>query len=303
MRIASTQYHSTMNQALQNVSGETSALMQKMSSGLRLLHPSDDPITSVRLLRLTREEAALNQYRDNIGALKSRLQNNEAYLDGMQADLLQVRDHLVWAADGANSPADLQAMASPLKALRDSLFYTANTRDQEGRYLFSGTATATAAISYDPDAEAGQRYRYDGDTEQQLVVVGNDITESANVSLPELARMLNQLDGTIAKLDAPDLSVADPTVRRNVADSLDCLDLTVAAISSKIAGLGGANNTLDTMDANHGNVSLSNQQAMLTLGELDYAEASVNLNSYMIALQATQKTYGKVSNLSLFDVI
>jgi len=50
-------------------------------------------------------------------------------------------------------------------------------------------------------------------------------------------------------------------------------------------------------------VSLSNQQAMVTLGQLDYGAAAVQLNGYTTAVQATQKAYAKVSALSLFDLI
>ncbi|GAL34464.1 flagellar hook-associated protein FlgL [Vibrio maritimus] len=40
-----------------------------------------------------------------------------------------------------------------------------------------------------------------------------------------------------------------------------------------------------------------------SLEELDYAEASTELNQGMIALEATQKTFARVSGISLFDLI
>lgn len=57
------------------------------------------------------------------------------------------------------------------------------------------------------------------------------------------------------------------------------------------------------MDTNHENVSLSNQQAAITLGQVDYGKAAVELNGYTIAVQAAQKAYGRVSQLSLFNVL
>ena len=76
-----------------------------------------------------------------------------------------------------------------------------------------------------------------------------------------------------------------------------------ASVATDIARLGGAQNTLNTLDTNHANVSLSNKQAQLSVGQLDYGDAAVKLNGYTSALQATQKAYGKIANLSLFDVI
>jgi flagellar hook-associated protein 3 FlgL len=57
----------------------------------------------------------------------------------MVNDMNSGRDLMVWALDGSNTPDDLNAMVTSLTSLRDSLMYNANTVDQEGRYVFSGT--------------------------------------------------------------------------------------------------------------------------------------------------------------------
>ncbi|MFT3857276.1 MAG: flagellar hook-associated protein FlgL [Aquabacterium sp.] len=303
MRIASTQYHSTMTNALQSTQGQLEAVIQQMASGRKLMLPSEDPVTSVRLSRLNREEAALTQYRDNIEALASRLRQNESLLEGMNADLMQARDLLVWAADGGNTTEDVQAMASSLVALRDSLFYSANSRDQEGRHLFSGTATGSPAVTFNSAAPLGTRYTFSGNTVEQKVVVGHGVTQTANVTLQEMPALLNALDDTIAALQTPGVNVNDPATRTRVKAGLLGVDQAISSVSAKVAVLGGAQNTLATLAANHANVSLSNQQSLIKLGQLDYGEASVRLNGYSTALQATQKAYGKVSDLSLFDVI
>lgn len=303
MRISSTQYHQTMNTALQDASSKVGDLMQKMASGMRVLRPSDEPITSVRLSRLTREEAALTQYRDNIAALASRLSRNESYLGGMTNDLMQARDLLIWAANGGNTSDDLNAMANSLKALRDSLFYTTNTKDQEGRYLFSGTATNTATVEYDAVAPLGSRYSFTGNNELQHVVVGKGITQAANVSLSEMAAFLNQLDDTIDALDAAGADVNDAGTRARITAGMDHLDEVLNSLTQKIAKIGGGQNILSTLEDNHANISLSNKQAYIALGQLDYGDAAVKLNGYTMALQATQKAYAKVIGLSLFDVI
>ena len=302
MRIASTQYHNTMNAALQNASARAQEMLERIASGNKLTVPSDDPVTAVRLSRLNREEAALDQYRENISALGTRLQQNEALLDGMSTDLLQVRDLLVWGSDGGNTPEDVAAMAGSLKSLRDSLFFTANSRDQEGRYMFSGTATNTPTLSLDDTQPAGSRYGWTGNAGVQNVVVGNGITQPANVHLDQMAALLNQLDRTISSFESG-VSVNTPAVRAELTTTMTAVDGGIDRISTLIAGIGGAQNTLQTLGDNHANVSLSNKQAGLTLGGLDYSEAAVKLQGYSTALEATQKAYAKVSGLSLFDVI
>ncbi|MBS0348446.1 MAG: flagellar hook-associated protein FlgL [Proteobacteria bacterium] len=303
MRISTTQYHSTMSSTLQTASSRLETIMQKMATGQKLLLPSDDPVTDVRLSRLSREEAAVKQYRDNIGALTVRLRQNEASLDSMNASLQESRDLMVWALNGANTAEDVAAMAASLDSIRGSLFYAANERDQEGRYVFSGTKTATAPIAYDPAQPSGSRYSYQGNLGQQQVVVGNGVTQDVNVTVAEMAAMLNQLDQTASLLGTPAVNVNDPATRAQLTATLQLIDDTKGQFSSKIAKLGGMQNLLETLDGNFANVSLSNQQALIDLGQLDYGDAVVKLNGYTEAAQATQKAYARVSQLSLFDVI
>ncbi|GAB3419365.1 flagellar hook-associated protein FlgL [Massilia agilis] len=300
MRIASTQYQAIMNQSLQFNQDKLSRLTQQMASGQRVMLPSDDPVDNVRLSRLQREESAFTQYRDNIAAVQIRLSKNEGYLQNMINDMMGGRDLLVWASDGGNAPADLQAMIQPLEALRDSLFYNANTIDQEGRYVFSGTATATAPMAYDKTQLPGARYSFVGNTNAQSVVVGNGITQVANENLKGLENLLNQLDKTIATISAPTVDVNDPATRAIVTANLSGFDDTMELLASKIAVMGGTQNILKTLDANHANVSLSNQNAINEIGQLDMAQAATELNGYQTALQATYKAYAKIGNLTLF---
>jgi flagellar hook-associated protein 3 FlgL len=297
MRIATSQYSQTMNTALQTANAGLTQVMSQMASGSRILKPSDDTISTVRLARLSREEAALDQYRSNIAALTTRLQNNETTLTSMQDDLLMVRDLMAWAADGASTPEDVKAMATSLESLRDSLFYSANTRNAEGQWMFSGTASnvptlqLTAGVySFGPGVNA----------QTQQVAVGDGVTIAANVSLQEygLDVFLNDLQAAITAFSNGSYVGANPA-----GAQIDAVDGLMDFLSGQIAQQGGRQNVINTMDDNHAAVSLSNKEATLALGKVDYAEAAIRLNSYELAVQATQKAYARVSNLSLFDVL
>lgn len=303
MRIASSQYQAFMTASLQKNQERITYVNQQLSTGDRIQLPSDDPVDSVRLSRLKREEAAIDQYRANIAALQQRMSKNEGYLTNMVNDMNSGRDLLVWAADGANTPDDLNAMVTSLSSLRDSLVYTANTVDQEGRYVFSGTATNVAPIAYNANAALGQRYSYAGNTNNQNVVVGNGITQVANQNVADLEKLLNKLDETIDALSKSDVDANDPDVRTTVAATLGAFDDALNLVSGKVAVLGGQQNILRTLDANHTNVSLSNKTAINDIGSVDVAVAATELTGYTTALQASYKAYAKIGNLSLFSVL
>jgi len=149
MRITNSQITSLMHNSMNSSSAELGKLMQQMATGKRILLPSDDPIASVRVLRVEREEASLEQFRKNIANVSGSLSTQEANLKSTSDAMLNVRDLLLWAANGSNTSEDLAAMAGELSIIEDTIFSFANVRDEEGRYLFSGTLSDTPALGFD----------------------------------------------------------------------------------------------------------------------------------------------------------
>jgi len=135
------------------------------------------------------------------------------------------------------------------------------------------------------------------------VVVGNGITQVANQNVKGLEKLLNQLDQTIATLMKPGVTSNDPAVRTVLANNLDGFDDAMDLLSGKVAVLGGQQNILRTIDANHENVSLSNQIAITSIAQLDVGTAAIELNGYSTALQASYKAYSKIGTLSLFAAL
>ncbi|CAN7758627.1 MULTISPECIES: flagellar hook-associated protein FlgL [unclassified Caballeronia] len=303
MRIASNHFGINMLSTLRASNSKIADLMAQTSSGNRILRPSDDPIGTVRLALLERDSSMLSQYRGNIGALSIRLQQNEIHLDGMLKDVMEGHDLMLRAADGSNSPSDLNAMAGPLRTLKDNLFQSANARDSAGHYLFAGTRTETPAMVYDPAAPVGSRYRFDGNTAQQQVVIGNGVTQAGNVSVENLAGLLNRIDEAVTVISNPNVDANDPATRAVLVASLDDLDEGIGSISAKISGLGSAQNTLSLLDENHAAMLVSNDEATYIVGQVDFAEAMEALNGYMTSIQGTYKVYERVTQLSLFDLL
>jgi flagellar hook-associated protein 3 FlgL len=118
-----------------------------------------------------------------------------------------------------------------------------------------------------------------------------------------MEQLLNRIDATIAALGSGTLDVNDPATRTVLEANLDGFDEALDLVSGKIAVLGGKQNILDTLGANHSNVSLSNQMAITDIGQLDMGLAATQLNGYSTALQATYKAYSRIGTLSLFSAL
>lgn len=304
MRITNSQITATMHNSMNGNSAQLGKLMQQLSSNKRILLPSDDPIASMRVMRVEREEASLEQYRKNIDNVSSSLSTQEANLKSISDALLNVRDRLVWAANGSNTSEDLAAIAGELENLEKTLFSSANVRDEEGRYLFSGTLSDTAAVSFDA---ATQTYTVTGNDKYRQAAVANGVLVEENVTAMDVfgadMDMLNELHSLVSMLQDPALDAANPAVGAQITATMNQLDATHNKLLGNITELGGRQNTLTLLSNSNDEVSLVNQKIEGELSQLDYAGATIDLNNYQLALQATQKTYLKINELSLFSLL
>ena len=304
MRITNSQITSMMHSSMNASSAELGKLMQQMATGKRILLPSDDPIASVRVLRVQREEASLEQFRKNIANVSVSLSTQEANLKSSSDAMLNVRDLLLWAANGSNTSEVLSAMAGELSIIEDTIFSFANVRDEEGRYLFSGTLSDTPALSFDA---ATQTYSVTGNDKHRQAAVANGVLVDENVTAASVygagVGMLNQLRDLINTLQDPALDVTDPAVRQQITATLDALDDTHGRVLGSITELGGRQNALTLLSDSNEDVSLVNQKIEGELSRLDYAGATIDLNDYQLALGATQKTYLKINQMSLFSLL
>jgi len=304
MRISNAQITATMHGSLNTSSERLGKLMQQMATGERMLLPSDDPISAVRVLRIQREEATLTQYRTNIANVSGNLSKQEANLKAASDTMLSVRDLLLWAANGSNTSEDLAAIANELGNLEKTILSFANVRDEEGRYLFSGTLSDRPAITFDA---ATQTYQLSGNDQHRQAAVANGVLVEENVTAAQVfgggVGMLNDLNALVTALSDPALDANDPAVHASITATLNSLDATHGELLGAVSELGGRQNTLTLLSSSNEDVSLVNQKIEGELSQLDYATASIDLNNYQLSLQATQKTYLKINGLSLFGML
>lgn len=304
MRITNAQTTATMHSSMNANSAKLSQLMQQMSTNKRMQAPSDDPISSVRVMRVQREEASLTQYRKNIDNVSSSLSTQEANLKSISDLMLNVRDRLLWAANGSNTKEDLSAIAGELENIEKTLYTSTNVRDEEGRYLFSGTLSDTQAITWNT---ATQVYSVTGNDKMRQAAVANGVLVEENVTAVSIfgagAPMLNDLHALVTMLQDPALDTTNPAVAQQITDTINQLDSTHSKLLGNITELGGRQNTLSLLAGSNEEVSLVNQKIEGDLSTLDYAGASIDLNNYQLALQSTQKTYLKINQLSLFSIL
>jgi flagellar hook-associated protein 3 FlgL len=299
MRISDTQFSQMMLQSLQTNNAGLGKVLQQMATGDRLTKLSDDPMASIQLLNLEREGSAINQYQRNIANVKTTLSSQEVYLDSVNESLKSMRELVLWGSNGTLTDEDRAGMITELESLRDSIESSFNAQDEEGHYLFSGTKTDTPALS-----NSGAGYVVDGNSDKRVVTVAKGVTMESNMTAKDILELgggnnvLNQIDALIVEFKNP-----SPNFQAEVDASLNAIDDTLGNVLGAMTEIGGRHNNLDLMDGAHGENKLFVDKVTSDISALDYGEASVRLSNYMAALQATQASYVKINDLSLFDRI
>ncbi|APW45587.1 flagellar hook-associated protein FlgL [Rhodoferax antarcticus] len=135
----------TYDSAIRNIAARQSALsnlQENLTSGKRVVRPSDDPTAAAnaeralnRLSRIATDQRALDAQSNAIRQAESTL--------GTVVDVLQkFRELTVSAGNGINSAFERKSIAMEMQGLRDQIFSLANTTDTNGLPLFSALGSA-----------------------------------------------------------------------------------------------------------------------------------------------------------------
>ena len=97
MRISTAQIYSAAISGMLDQQGKLLETQNQLSTGKRLLSPSDDPVGAVRSLELQRALAKTDQFQTNVNLLDSRLRLEESALSESVQILQQVRERALEA--------------------------------------------------------------------------------------------------------------------------------------------------------------------------------------------------------------
>ena len=278
---------------------------QQIGTGRRILSPSDDPVAAARALEVTQSQSLNTQYGVNRQHAKSALGAVEGTLSSVTALLQDVKTTVIAAGNGSYSDTERGFLATELRGRFEQLLGLANGRDATGNYLFSGFQTTTPAFS---ESVSGV-VQYDGDQGQRLMQV--DATRQMAASSPgqtvfqgggqDVFETLNDL---ITLLQAPVVdAVAATALTDGLAIANGRVDLALDNVLTVRASVGSRLQELDALDNAGEDRHIQYSQILSDLQDLDYAQALTQLSQQQITLEAAQRSFVKISGLSLFNFL
>ncbi len=295
MRISTTWHQQLSVDAMLNQQSKMASTQLKLSSGKRILTPSEDTPAAVKLVNLDQSIKLNQQYQDNIGVVRQRLSLEENGLRGAVDTLQRIRELGVQGLNDSNSADNRKAIAAEIDQLNEHLLGIANTQNSNGEYIFSGFKSNIAAFRRDVGPPLA--YFYEGDDNQRLIQIGpaRQITDGdvgqavfGTVGTDNIFESIQQFSDAL-KANAPQASAL-----ANIDDGLTKIFNTEASVGARL-------NALEKQEALNANYILDSQSTASEVGDLDYADALSKFNLQQISLQAAQQAYSKVQNLSLFN--
>ena len=178
MRISTSQITSAGIREMLLRQAEIQHTQLQLSTQLRILTPSDDPVAATAISALQSEISQLEQFSNNGDAAKASNELEETVLTSATDILFRVRELTVSLGNGAYGPDELNSIGVELKERLNELVGIANTQNSNGDYLFSGSKVKVQSFTKDLNGNVV----YNGDQSQRLIRVGSSVVEPVSDS-------------------------------------------------------------------------------------------------------------------------
>lgn len=178
MRISTGQFYESSAANYQRNFANVVKSSEEASSLVRVNTAADDPVGASRLLQLGQQASMLDQYDANTNTIKGTLGTAEAVMTSINNVLQRAKELSVSAGNAGYTDADRQATASELGQIEEQLLSLMNSKDENGKYIFSGSKGDTAPFSRNNDGT----YSYNGDQVTLDLAVGDTMKMATNTT-------------------------------------------------------------------------------------------------------------------------
>jgi flagellar hook-associated protein 3 FlgL len=271
--------------------------LQEVATGKRVTVPSDDPAASADMVQNTIETANVDQYTQNVSSMLSMVQTADSSLGSVVTSLTQAISLGTEGANGTNNTSNLQAIATQVQGILQSVVLQANASYQ-GTYLFSGTETSSAPYTASSSSSSG--YAYNGNNDVNSVAVGDDLNVQVNVPGSQIfsnssADVLGSLSTLVTALQSGDATA--------IGNATTAISAALSNVSQQRVFYGNAESQLNSQETylQQETVNLTSQQSSLV--DVNEAQAATDLSQAETANNAAEAAAAKVLPNTLLNYL
>ncbi len=287
---------------LSELRGSLEGLQTQISTGTRISRGSEDPAAASRLRTLARTERLSEVQEDNADKLARDLGEAGDEALGVANLLARARELAILAANDPTGESGRAAIAEELIQLEEELFDRANANTLTGEPLFAGTAGGPAFVRA-PDGTVS----YNGNTDIASVPVAPGTDLERGITGAQLFEFDVNGAPTSAFEVLANLTAAlqpgapDPAGASRAA--LDGLDVAIDTTTRNQTVLGTRLAWVEVIQDNQADRALTVAQQQSELGDTDLGDAVARLQQTLAALEASQLSFTRVANLTLFNAL
>jgi flagellar hook-associated protein 3 FlgL len=278
---------------LQNATARLTRTQEQLSSGKKILVPSDDPSGTARALQLQSDLDSPRQYETNVGEAQGWQTATDNALSQISDLTLRARDLVVQGETDSAGPSARSAIADEIDQIIAGIKSAANAQ-YAGRYILGGTQTTTAPYNQSNDT-------YAGDQNGVKREIGPGVT--VTVSTDGKSVVGDGRTGLIAALRQISTDLRSGATTALQTTDLQAIDTANDAIGSARAVVGGLGNRLQAASTRLGQVEQSTLQALSDTQDADMAQTMIDFATQQAAYQAALKAGALIVQPSLLDFL
>ena len=286
-----------MLSALQQSETTLNTALQQVSTGKSVTQPSDNPAASASMVQNTIDLANVDQYTQNANDVLSMVQTADSALGSVVTSLTQAVSLGTSGANGTNNSSNLQAIATQVQGILDSVVKQANS-SYEGQYLFGGTATSQ--VPYTADSASSTGYTYNGNSDLNSVIVGDKTSVQMNLPGNQVfSDPSNSVIGSLSSL----VSALKGGDSATIASATTAVNSALNHVGQQRVFYANAETQLNAQEAylSSEKVQLTSQQTSLV--GVDTAQAATTLARAEAANSAALAAVAKVLPNSLLNYL
>ncbi len=270
--------------------------LQQVATGLSVNNPSQNPTASAEMVANTIETGDDDQYTQNINTVLSSVESSSSVLSDVVSQLTQAVSLGTEGANGTNSTANLQAIATEVQGILSTVVSEANT-SVAGTYLFGGTSTSAP---YTADASSATGYTYTGNDSTSSVAVGENL--NVQVNLPGSQVFSSSSDDVLGSLSAL-ISALQSGNTSDIQDATTAVSSAISYVGQQQGFYANAESQLNSQETSLAadTVSLTTQATNLVGANL--ATASANLSTAETDNSAAMAVAAKVLPNTLLNYL
>lgn len=305
MRITSNAIQRETLAALRNGMAGLAEAQRRVSTGLRVHRPSDDPVAAAGILRTGGGLRALDQYGRNIDTAESRLREEEQALDTLTNLLSRAKELATGTLSVSADASVLESAKREVEGLLDVAIEQANLRHGSG-YLFGGLTPdvqpfqdrrADVPLTDPPSVDRFRAAGAEPAGAHRVDIGGSDwfATNHDGAEVFEETGVFEALDGLSRALDSGDTM--------EIAGAMNGLDSAFSGVQQRLSEVGARTNRLEVARANVEALDLTLQTLRSDLQDADMEEAVSDLIGRQIAYQSALLATSKIMSTTLTDYL